>query len=456
MVRLDYTLWSSPVAAQKLFDFSPLTVTTPTTRFYSYNTVANGYDNTGITTTSTFTRGIGYAVRAPNNYSTTTPTVFTGAFTGVPNNGTYSIALSTGSGYNLVGNPYPSPIDATAFVTANSALIDGTLYFFSHNAKSDGTAYETSSGGTGMQYATWNSTGATAAASGISGIGQNTSIPNGTIQVGQGFIVNKTTTVAGNVSFTNAMRTVTGTAANADQFLKLVNTKSTTAAIATEKHRLWLDLTNENGEGLSQSLVGYVEGATNEVDNLFDGEEFGNPQSSLSSQVNGKSYTIQGRALPFNDTDMVPLAFKAAANGKYTISLSKTDGLFASNQEVLLKDNATGTMKDLKTGSYTFSASAGTTSTRFVLAYSKSAINAIESPTVVVTAVKKQGVYQISTDGALLKEIAVYDMQGNEIFKQKEINASTTYLNNLTATRGIFIVKATTENNTINTIKIIN
>jgi hypothetical protein len=452
MVRLDYTLWSSPVAAQNLFAFSSSTVTTPIARFYSYNTATNSFDNTGISGTSTFTAGKGYAVRAPNTY-TATPTVFTGSFNGVPNNGPINIALdATTPGFNLVGNPYPSPINASAFVTTNSSLIDGTLYFFSHNAKSDGTAYEASSGGTGMQYATWNSTGATVAASGISGIGQNTSVPTGIIQTGQGFIVKATT--AGNLSFTNAMRVGAATNTTLDPFFKMVSTKSATATIATEKHRLWLDLTNEKGEGLSQLLVGYVDGATNEVDNLYDGEEFGAPQTSLTSQLNGKSYTIQGRAVPFTDTDRVPLAFKAATNGTYTIALSKTDGVFASNQEVFLKDNATGSVTNLKNGGYTFSASAGTAASRFELAYSKVAIEAeLNTP---IIAVKKQGVFQINTNGAILKEIAVFDMQGNQVLQQQDINSTSSSLTGLPAARGLLIVKVTTDNNQTQTIKIIN
>ena len=454
MILYDYTLWSSPMASQNLFNFSPNTVTTPTVRFYSYNTATNAFDNTGITNASTFTKGKGYAVRAPNTYNSTTPTIFNGLFTGVPNNGPITITSDySGSKYNLIGNPYPSPIDASAFVTANSALIDGTLYFYSHNIKSTGTAYESAA----LQYATWNLTGTTvtASASASGSSMNNTSTPNGTIQVGQAFIVKATNTAAANITFNNTMRTVTGTAANADQFFKMVNTKSATASIATEKHRLWLDLNNANGDGLSQLLVGYVDGATNEADNLYDGEEFGTPQTSLTSLLNGKNYTIQGRALPFTDTDTVPLAFKAATNGTYTITLNKTDGVFATNQEVLLKDNVTGTVKNLKTGGYTFTATAGTSNSRFELAYSKSAINAIGVNSA-ITAVKKQGVYQVNTDGAIMKEITVYDMQGNEVFKQQNINSTTSALSGLPSARGVLIIKVTTDANQTQTIKIIN
>jgi hypothetical protein len=446
MVLLDYSFWSSPVAAQNLFNFSPDTVTS---RFYSFDTANNVYDNSTINNSSTFTAAKGYAVRAPNTFNAT-PAVFSGQFTGVPNNGNISIAVVNSSqGFNLVGNPYPSPIDADLFVTANSSLIDGTLYFYTHNIKSDGTQYES----TALQYASWNKTGSTITAnpSGTGSNTQNNSTPNGTIQVGQGFFVKAST--AGNLSFTNAMRTVTGTAANADQFFKTVTTKSTAAP---EKHRLWLNLSNANGVGLSQLLVGYVDGASNEVDNLYDGEEFGNPTTSLSSQLNGKSYTIQGRALPFVDSDVVPLAFKAATNGTYSISLAQTDGVFASDQEVLLKDNATGTLSNLKTGAYTFTATAGTANARFELVYSKSGINSIAENGVRATAVKKQGVFQISTNGAILKDIAVYDVQGHEVLKQKNINSSVSTLSDLPSTRGVFVVKLTTETNQTQTIKIIN
>ncbi|WP_296682547.1 LamG-like jellyroll fold domain-containing protein [Flavobacterium sp.] len=455
MVLYDYTLWSSPVTSQKLYTFSPLTATTPTIRFYSYNTGTDSYDNTGLSSSSNFARCKGYAIRAPYNY-TSSPQTFNGQFTGVPNNGTFTIASDfSGSGYNLIGNPYPSPIDATTFVTTNTAVIEGTLYFLSHNIKSDGTSYESTS----MQYATWNSTGSVGApaalgSSTITGM-NNTSTPNGIIQVGQGFIVKAKNTAAANITFNNGMRTVTGTAANADQFFKMATTKSANSTIATEKHRLWLDLTNANGEGLSQLLVGYVDGATNEADNLYDGEEFGNPKTSLTSLLNGKNYTIQGRALPFADTDTVPLAFKAATKGTYTIALNKTDGVFATDQEVLLKDNATGTLTNLKTGGYTFTATAGTTNSRFELAYAKSAINTmgLEAP---ITAVKKQGVFHINTNGAILKDVAVYDLQGHEILKQQNINSTTSSLTGLPSTRGVLIIKVTTDTNQTQTIKIIN
>ncbi|MCU0351140.1 MAG: hypothetical protein MUF43_09990, partial [Flavobacterium sp.] len=131
LMRLDYTLWSSPVAGQNLKAFSPNTLSP---RFYVYDetaTTGNSSSNNGTyvtvlnetnEATYNFEAAQGYLIRTPNNHPTT-PTVYNGVFTGVPQNGDYSATLSTvNAGYNLVGNPYPSSIDLNAFFTGNSAI----------------------------------------------------------------------------------------------------------------------------------------------------------------------------------------------------------------------------------------------------------------------------------------------------------------------------------------------
>ncbi|MEY2868638.1 MAG: hypothetical protein RIR01_1098, partial [Bacteroidota bacterium] len=61
-----------------------------------------------------------------------------------------------------------------------------------------------------------------------------------------------------------------------------------------------------------------------------------------------------------------------------------------------------------------------------------------------------------TTDGSIMKEISVYDIQGHLILKQENINSNTTTLSGLPTTKGIFILKVTNQTNQINTIKIIN
>ena len=55
-------------------------------------------------------------------------------FVGEPNNGDQFFTLDPVSGVkNLIGNPYPSALDANAFLLANQDKLEGTIYFWTHN-----------------------------------------------------------------------------------------------------------------------------------------------------------------------------------------------------------------------------------------------------------------------------------------------------------------------------------
>lgn len=138
---------------------------TLTNRFYTYATATNSYINNGLSASSTFIPGKGFAVRAPNTFPTV-PQTWEGVFTGIPNNGNIPFTLETsGTGYNLVGNPYPSPIDAASFISGNPN-IGGSLYFYAHTL----TMGTNGLFPTGTNHAVWNASGSTAATSGTSGV----------------------------------------------------------------------------------------------------------------------------------------------------------------------------------------------------------------------------------------------------------------------------------------------
>jgi len=96
------------------------------------------------------------------------------------------------------------------------------------------------------------------------------------------------------------------------QFFKQNSTKKTATI---EKNRVWLNLTNSKG-AFKQLLVGYITGATNDWDNLYDGLTFDGQEFVDFYSVNqGQNLTIQGRALPFVDTDVVPLGYRSTIAG---------------------------------------------------------------------------------------------------------------------------------------------
>ncbi|TRX37102.1 T9SS sorting signal type C domain-containing protein [Flavobacterium restrictum] len=413
LMLLDYTLWSSPVAGQQLLSFSPATLSN---RFYIYNPATNLYNVT--TPTANFTTGTGYLIRMPNNHPTT-PTVWNGSFTGIPNNGTVSLTVANNT-YNGIGNPYPSTISADAFIDANN--LTDALYFW---RKTNGTT---------ASYATYTKAGGTANAGGLSSI-----VPNGTIQVGQGFIAKSTSTT---LIFTNAMRTANNTA----PFLK---TK------AIEKSRIWLNLAKDTAPA-NQMMVAYMTGATAGIDAGIEGKYFNDSPIALNSIINNEEFVIQGKGLPFADSDVVPLTFKTNAAGNFTISIDHVEGLFSGNQAVFLNDKELGTSQDLKKGAYTFASAIGTFNNRFELVYKSSTALGLEeqefSNSVLVY--KQNRLIHINAGKTIMKTVRVFDMQGRLIFKQEKVNQNTTILKGFTAAEQTILVQITSDEDKIVTKKV--
>ena len=415
--RLDYTSWSSPVsnASQFLTTFSPLT---STNRFYNYNEVTNQYNEISSPSSTIFAAGSGYLIRMPNTAVAAPATeVFTGVFTGVPNNGTINKVITyNGSapfGYNLVGNPYPSAIDAQAFITANTANIESSLYFWRKINNASGSSY-----------AVYNPLGGTAAT-------PSSGVPNGLIQVGQSFFVKAKSTSS--VSFNNSMRV----ANNDNQFFK-------TKQVAS-KDRIWLNLTSTSGI-FSQTLIGYTGDATTDVD-MYDAKYIGDSSICLTSKINGEDYSIQGRPA-FDVSDVVALNFKTGAAGDYTIGLDHFDGLFAAGQDVYLKDNTTGAETDLKAGAYTFVAGAGVDNARFSLKYQKTLkVDASAFNENSVRVYRNNGTLNVNSGNIAISKITVFDIQGRLLTEQKNVKSTSVVINNLKTVHQVLIVKIASEDN---------
>jgi hypothetical protein len=406
----DYTLWSSPVAGQKLKAFSPDTLDA---RFYTYNSDTNQYNMVSDPATTDFAPATGYLIRAPNTLvAGATAAPYSGTFTGVPNNGTINLTGLTSSKFYAVGNPYPSTISASLFLSGNTT--DGTLYFWRKTNNSANTSY-----------ATYTNAGGVANSGGNSAI-----VPDGTIQVGQGFIV-KTGASSTALNFTNAMRT----SSNTSPFLRTTEDRS----------RFWLNLTNNSGI-FSQMLVGYMAEATSGIDNAIDGRYINDAPVALTSLIGSEEFTIQGRALPFSTSDSVPLGFKTDATGNYTIAIDHVDGLFNTGQAIYLKDNLLNTVTDLSAGSYSFASAAGTFNSRFELVYQR--VLGVNNPDFTsnnVIAFNDNGDIKINSGSTVMEQVRVYDLQGRLLVEKKQINATETKITTTAANQVLLLeITATT------------
>ncbi|WP_309640134.1 fibronectin type III domain-containing protein [Flavobacterium sp.] len=470
MYRFDYTYWGTPVTFASNFTLGNLSPFTLSDKYYSWiPTVANGFGTWLSETSATIMNPIkGYIVRAPQTFSFT-PTVFvpyTANFIGTPNNGDIlcpiyhgSLGVATNNDkYNLLGNPYPSAIDAQAFLTdpVNTPIIDGTIYFWTHNS-APSTAYVDPFYGdyvinyTDSDYASWNSLGAvgsrgTAALSG--GVA-----PNGFIAIGQGFFTKSTGTApsGNNVTFKNTMRV-------SENIARFFRTSSTAISNNTvnefEKHRIWLNLLTHSGS-FNQILIGYIEGATEGWDRNYDGVRFAdNNSSTFYSVIPDRNLVIQGRPTPFSDEDTVPLGFKATAQDIFSLRIDHFDGLF-DNQNVYVEDTFLNTIHDLKQSPYIFTSEIGTFNDRLVLRYTDPALNtnAFDSNQNVIAFIYQKDL--VVEAAQFIKEIAVYDITGKLINTYIPKNKTLKISENFIYAEGIYLAKIKLENDAIVTKKLI-
>lgn len=469
LFRYDYTYWSSPVQDFILKSVSP---TTLFDKFFSWNQAAttqawlmhNMHATLG-NPTYLMEEGRGYIVRAPQGFDIegqpgAESATYTANFVGKPNNGTVQVdvfgstsPVVTDNKWNLLGNPYPSAIYATAFLNQNTNL-GGTLYFWTHNT-SIGTV------GSGLyspnDYAAWNGTGSAATLEFADGNGDeiNDNAPSGKIAAGQGFFVKGIGNGAGTATFNNTMRVVE--AGENDQFFKGFSAEENTVnTTPQEKHRVWLNMKGAV-KGFNQLLVGYVENATNDYDNRFDGESFGGNLVTFYSINNTKNLVIQGRALPFVNTDTVPLGYKTTLTGNLTISIDHVDGGMVG-QDIYLQDNVLNVVHDLMASNYVFATVPGTFNNRFVLRYLPQ--EDLSNPTFdekikSVIIYKNGGTLHVNSPYESIAAVTVYDLTGRLIFERKDCNTTRFETNELLTVDQALIVKVVLVNGAVVSEKVL-
>lgn len=461
--QLDYVYWSSPVANFASSAVSPLT---PTGFIYKWApTLGSTVNNHGnwIGGNESMVNGKGYILRGPSTYTSTLQN-FTANFVGVPNNGNITIPVSRGTydganyntglsstlatrdddNWNLLGNPYPSAISANTFLATNTNLA-GFIKFWTHGTLPSAVASDPfynnyAQNYTVADYVTYNATGA------------NPPIGNGNIAAGQGFFVLMNHTSAAtteNVVFNNSMRR---NDYRNDLFFRNSNT---TNSENEEKHRIWLNLISPSATS-STTLVGYVSGATNDLDRMYDAPALDvKTNFELYSFSNTDKLNIQGKSLPFNDTDQIPLGISIAQNGIHTLGISTVDGLFESaSQGIYLEDRNLGITHDLRVAPYSFTATTGRFENRFVLKFNNETLGNEDFIGNNVTVYTNESI-NISAPNQVIKSVRVHDLLGRVLGTFNNVNSDSFSSKNIAKTQSPLLVEVTLENGATKTYKVI-
>jgi hypothetical protein len=354
---LGYRHYSAPVSSTTVADLAT-TGFTPVLNL-AYNTSATpnaeipfptvfGYDDSRLSqpnSLSSFDKGY-YSPADPTDalavgrgYTVNLPATEQVDFQGTLNNGDQTLALTStratypAGGWQLLGNPYPAPLNYALVDPADRAGLEAAIYVYSSTSQYAG------------RYRSY-----------VNGIG------NAIIPMGQGFFAR---VVA-------SQPTATMTFRNSQRLTAPTSTTFQRTAAET-RPLVQLTLQAPGSPLLDEATVYFENGATIGFEPAFDAEKLANPTglNLATSLAGGRQLSIDGQPELAATQRVVPLAVGVPVAGTYTFTASQLLNL--STVPVYLRDAQLGTLTDLRQQSayqFTVSSAAALNTTRFALVFS--------------------------------------------------------------------------------------
>ncbi|MFD2721018.1 T9SS type A sorting domain-containing protein [Hymenobacter monticola] len=344
---LGYRHFASPVNGATVADLhgagSPAPVVNP-----AYNTAGNTvnpfptvftYNETRLTAAGSSTFDQGWQSPAAPSDPLTAGQGFTVNLapatlnlTGTLRTGNYALTMSRGatanSGWQLLGNPYPAPLNWNNLTRPTG--MDNALYVYQSSGPYAGSyvGYVNGAGPAGANL----------------------------VASGQAFF-GRVSSGSPTLTFTNAARETTYTSPT--QYRNTAETRP----------MLELALQAPAAGSLADVLYVYQEaGATAAFDSHYDALKVvlnGGQQPTLYQQAGPESLSIQG--LPEGtQPQALPLGVNAPTGGTFTFTPQRLDN-FPATATLYLEDRLRGTWHNLRTGAYTATLAQGLSTSRFVL-----------------------------------------------------------------------------------------
>lgn len=382
----DFHLMSSPISDGDAEDIYPAS--------YAYRYVGGEYNNV-----YSFDNGVKLVNGEGLAISGTGGVALTRSFNGTLNNSDITYDLISSDQWHLLGNPYPTQLDLSAFYTANNSSIKPTIYFYNE--------------ATGA-YDTWN-------VSLASGTGSATA----NAAVIQGFFVEELNSSASQINYTPAMRVFA-----TDAFLRKASEEN------TGQIKLSLD-------GAETLLAWNAEASY---------EEDINDASFLQGTAAYGIYSLRGedqlaiQAIHNDFVSMViPLAYYSYETEMREISIEDLNT--NNNTEIYLIDRYDNTTHNLNDGPYEFLAEGAdlmvTDRFELVLAKTSLSVHDVETSGVVVTGGTSLRVF--SDVNNPISEIEIYSITGSLIYQESNINRNIFEWNNSNV-KGLYMVKVISAN----------
>ena len=428
---------------------------------YKFQNGQTYYDWVALAPNSTIEPGVGYTQKGTNSAVGDQQYIFEGK----PNNGTILLnaddidgdsanehSNSTGM-FNytstLIGNPYPSALDAEKFIADNPTVISGAIYVWeqwagtSHNLHEYEGGYGTINMGSVAPAYQWNDSGLDVSAF--------VKTPTPYIPVGQGFFV-EVVADSGTIEFNNDQRVFKSEDLGESIFFRNSNSENATSTSSEDNPLglMRLELTVSNGNKRNFVLL-FGESATDDFDYGYDARTIDPQQDDLNSFLNDEKMVIQSFA-PITNDKVVDLVFNSTGTYNYTIEMIDIENI-PEDQEVYLRDNLTNTYFNLRSGAYSFSSEVNAEDTeRFDIVFQPGetlGTEEFENDDTVIFVNNTEDMLYVKGLASQAKQLNITNMLGQNIRSYNGMDNQTLEngLNISGLSSGVYLVNVRTENN---------
>lgn len=372
--------------------------------------------------------GLGYTMKGSGSGATSNSQNYT--FVGKPNNGDISHTL-TAANTSLLGNPYPSALDADQFILDNIGVIEengdvigagvttGALYFWEHFATNNSHVLAEYHGG----YATYNLSGATMAIPDpmVSSNGTGSVLPKRYIPVGQGFFVEGGE--GGTVKFNNGQRVFQKESGGNSVFTRTSEITTTTNGNVSppraDINRLYFNVDLPDGPQ-RQLLLAVKEGTTQEVDFGYDAKLLDVNPTDIAWSLANDTYVIQTIGELTEDLE-IPLHVKSTSEGIGYFSIEELQGI-DSEIEIYFVDKQENTYTDLREGEVAFNIEIGEFFDRYSVVFKNTEtvlahedVNEFTNNLIVFYNSSTQNIQVNNTAFFSAKDISLYNVLGQKV-----------------------------------------
>lgn len=448
---------------------------------YKFYGAANAYDAwEKIDEKSYLMAGEGFTMKGPSgpaplssqqNY----------VFKGLPYNGNFTLPLlksitgtnPLGDVDRLIGNPYPSAMDATQFILDNISVADGgnnpngtvfngALYFWDHFGKEDTHILKGYVGG----YATRNLTGGAAAISNDTRINSTSNggsaalggkEPGQYIPVNQGFFVSTavdattgsslTSVDGGDIVFKNSQRAYQRETGPSSVFFKQSNKKNDANSAPSGKPTIRLIYDSPLGYH-RQLVIGANMNATDGFDMGYDAFMIDVNEEDMYWSLNDAKLVIQGVS-SFDASKEFSLGLIVQKEGVATIKVEALENMDASTN-LYIKDAFTNQTHLITNNAFDVFLPSGIYNNRFKLVFqntdalSTETVEANTSNLLVYFDGNTSEIKLINKNGVYVSNVNLYTVLGQDI-KNMNVRSSKSESIRVKLATGVYIIKLKTE-----------